>query len=133
MLKDIIVNLAIGAKSDPAVDYALSVAEMFGAHVTGMAFALKPVIPSMVIEGVSANVIHSAINENEGRARSAIGRLETLGKTLNVGVEGVMATETLVDAVERFATTARCYDLIIAAQADPDQPGEQDLYIEVGS
>ena len=34
MLKDLIVNLAVGAKSDPAADYALSVAQTFGAHLT---------------------------------------------------------------------------------------------------
>lgn len=129
MLKDIIVNLAVGAK---AILRWITRCQSptCSAHITGMALALKPVIPNMVIEGVGANVIHSAINENEEKARSAIGRFETLGKNLGIGAEGVRVTETLVDAVERFATAARCYDLAIAAQAEPDKPGEQNLYIE---
>ena len=35
MIKDIVVNLGLGAH-DPAGDYAVSVAEIFEAHVLGM-------------------------------------------------------------------------------------------------
>lgn len=130
MLKDLIVNLAVGAKSDPAADYALSVAQAFGAHLTGTAFALKPVIPNMVIEGVGTNVIDAAINENEKAAQAAIDRFESLAKKQGVAFGALSITETLVDAVERFAMTARCCDLAVVAQAEPDTPGEQDLFIE---
>ena len=84
MLKDLIVNLAIGAETDPTADYALSVAQTFGAHITGMAFALKPVIPSMGIEGLGPNIIHAAITENEKAALEAIERFEALAKRQGV-------------------------------------------------
>ena len=130
MIKDLIVNLAVGAGEDPAANYALSVAQMFNAQLTGTAIALKPVIPSMGIEGVGTNVIAAAINENEKAALAAIDRLHAFGKQQGVSTRAVRITETLTDAVQRFATTARSYDLAIVAQADPDNPGEQSLFIE---
>ena len=39
-------------------------------------------------------------------------------------------TETPVDAAERFASTARCYDLAILAQAEAERSDEDELYIE---
>lgn len=130
MLKDLIVNLAVGEKNDAVADYALSVAETFGAHVTGMAFALKPVIPSMIIGGIGPNVIDAAINENVSAAKVAIDHFEAVAKKQGVAMAAVRATETLVDAVERFAKAARCFDLSILPQTDPDKPGEQGMYIE---
>ncbi len=44
MIKDIVVNLGLGPH-DPAGDYAVSVAEAFGAHVLGIAVSYEPVIP----------------------------------------------------------------------------------------
>jgi nucleotide-binding universal stress UspA family protein len=129
MLKNLIVNLAVEAKDDRAADYAISVAQKFGAHLTGTAFALKPVIPTMIIE-VGTNVIDAAINENQRAAKATIDRFEALTKKQGVSSAAIGITETLVDAVERFARTARCYDLAIVAQAEPGTPGEQDLFIE---
>ncbi len=130
MLKDLIVNLTVDTKNDPAADYAVSVAQAFGAHLTGMAFALKPVIPGMTIEGLGANVIDAAINDAEKAAEAAVDRFQALAKKQGVAAGAVSVTETLVDGVERFAKTARCFDLSILPQADPDRSDEQDLYIE---
>ena len=38
MIKDILVNLSYGTSQDGVSNYALSVAETFGAHVVGTAF-----------------------------------------------------------------------------------------------
>ena len=51
MIKDLIVNLGLGAH-DPAGEYAVSLAEKFGAHVLGLAFAYEPVIPGAVMGGI---------------------------------------------------------------------------------
>ena len=40
MIKDLIVNLSVGAPRDTAADFALSIAEAFEAHVAGIAFAI---------------------------------------------------------------------------------------------
>ena len=38
MIKDILVNLSYGTSQDGVSNYALSVAETFGAHIMGTAF-----------------------------------------------------------------------------------------------
>jgi hypothetical protein len=45
MIKDIVVNLNVGAKATPAGDYAISVAAAFDAHLTGIAFLHDPIVP----------------------------------------------------------------------------------------
>ena len=130
MLKDLIVNLAVGAKSDPAAEYALSIAQMFDAHITGTAFALKPVIPGMVIEGVTADVVDSAIKENEQAAQAAILHFQASATKQGVSSETVSVTEMLVDATDRFARMARAFDISVVAQADPNGSGQEDLFIE---
>ena len=39
MIKDILVNLSYGTSQDGVSNYALSVADTFGAHIVGIAFA----------------------------------------------------------------------------------------------
>jgi hypothetical protein len=39
MIKDILVNLSYGTSQDGVSNYAVSVAETFGAHIVGIAFA----------------------------------------------------------------------------------------------
>jgi hypothetical protein len=55
MIKDILVNLSYGTSQDGVSNYALSIAETFGAHIVGTAFA--PVMASGV--RLSANFIRA--------------------------------------------------------------------------
>lgn len=130
MFKDLIVNLAVGATNDVAAEYAISLAQSYGAHLTGAAVALKPVIPSMTIEGIAPDLVGAEIAENEQAARAAGDRFQSLAKERGVMVEVVNFTEMLVDAVERFTRSVRSYDLSILPQADPENKAWQDLYIE---
>ena len=130
MLKDLIVNLALGTKAHPAADYALSIAETFEAHIAGMAFALKPVIPRMGIAGIGVDVIKNAITENEQAAQAAIQRFEASAKKQGVSAESGSATEMMIDAAARFAKMARAFDISVVAQADPDGYSAEDLFIE---
>lgn len=130
MLKDILVNLAVGAKSDPAADYALSIAAGFDAHITGTAFALKPVIPAMIVGGVAVDVIDQMVAENEKTARAAIEKFDANIKKQGVRGEAMRATEILIDAANRFGRMARTFDVSVVGQADPDGDGAEDLFIE---
>ncbi len=47
MIKDIVVNLTLGAETDPACRYAISLAEAYNAHITGVAFAYEPPLASV--------------------------------------------------------------------------------------
>src|ERR1700754_4586140 len=57
MIKDIVVNLSYGTSQDGVSNYALSVAETFGAHIVGTAFAYYPVMANGV--GLSTNFIRA--------------------------------------------------------------------------
>jgi hypothetical protein len=57
MIKDIVINLSVHGGHDPAVDYAVSIAEVFRAHITAIAFAYDPpiiygpaVVPALTCE-----------------------------------------------------------------------------------
>lgn len=129
MLKDLVVNLAVGTNNDPAANYAMALAQTCGAHLTGTAVALKPVIPSMTIQGIGPDIIGAAITANEEAARAASDRFLALAKSQGVTASITNLTETLADAVAGFAKIARTFDLSILLQGD-DDAGEQDMYIE---
>ena len=69
MIKDIVVNLGLGAH-DPAGDFAISVAEAFEAHVLGVAFVYDPVIPGSVMGGIPPEFIESQRAESDKKARA---------------------------------------------------------------
>ena len=75
MIKDIVVNLGLGT-SDPAGDYAVSIAEAFGAHLLGVAVSYEPVIPGNVMGGIPPELIESQRAESNKKARAAIARFE---------------------------------------------------------
>ena len=49
MIKNILVNLDTSSARDAARDYAISVASLFEAHLTGVAFAYEPVNPGTTL------------------------------------------------------------------------------------
>lgn len=130
MLKDIIVNLTPSQPHDPAADYAISLASLFGAHLTGVAFALEPSIPASAMGGIAGDVIDSAIAEAEQQAKDAIARFEAATKTQGVLSQHQMVTALVADAVNRFGQTARHFDLSVVLQPNPDDNTANDLILE---
>jgi nucleotide-binding universal stress UspA family protein len=130
MLKDIIVNLTPNRAQDPAADFAISLAGQFGAHLTGLAFALEPAIPAGAMGGIAANVIDNAIAEAERQAKDAIGRFEAAATKQGVLCEKRTITALLADAANRFGQIARHFDMSVAMQPDPDDNAGNDLFVE---
>lgn len=130
MPKDIVVNLTPGRTRDPAADYAVSLASQFGAHLTGLAFALEPAIPAGAMGGIAGDVIDSAIADAERQAKDAISAFENAAKKQGVLSEHRMVTALVADAVNRFGEIARHYDLSVVLQPDPDSASANDLFLE---
>ena len=91
MIKDILVNLSYGTSQDGVSDYAFSVAETFGAHIVGTAFAY-PVMASGV--RLPANFIRAQQAEaqeartegrGQGAARPAARSRSGSGRGIGVG------------------------------------------------
>ena len=130
MLKDLVVNLAVDGSTDPAAEYALSIAAAFEAHIAGTAFAFEPVISSTAMGDNSSYIIDSAIAENERAANAAIDRFEKAAKRRGVSAEARSITAQVVNAADRFGSIARRFDLSIVAQYDLEKAGVEDLFVQ---
>lgn len=117
MIRDILVNLATTTKHDRARDYALSLAEMFDAHLTGLAFAYEPIIPMMgPIDGLPASYIDEERAANEKSAQAAKSRF--LQASNAARSEAYSPNVTVSGAAHLFAKIGRNYDLCVVEQAN---------------
>ena len=84
MIKDILVNLSYGPSRDGVSNYALSVAETFGAHIVGIAFAY-PVVAVGV--GLPANFSRTQQAEAQERAESVATAFDEATRRAGVSAE----------------------------------------------
>lgn len=130
MFKDILVNLTLNLPRDPAADYAISLAGLFGSHLTGLAFALEPAIPASAMGGIAGNVIDAAIAESEQHAKDAISRFDAAARKQGLLSDTRRITALLADAANRFGEAARHFDMSVVMQPDPDSNTGNDLFLE---
>lgn len=120
MIKDIVVNLGLGA-NDPAGDYAVSIGEVFGAHVLGVAVSYEPVIPGTVMGGIPPEIIESQRAESNKKARAAIARFEQAAKRAGISMETRTISASISGAADQIGRIGRRFDLIVVGQ-----PGRKD-------
>jgi nucleotide-binding universal stress UspA family protein len=130
MIKDIVAYLKPGDGRDAATDYAISVAEAFGAHIAGVAFAYEPVIPASVMGGISVDLIESQRSENEQAAKAAIAKFNKLTDREGLSSETRMLNASMAGGADLFGRIARRFDLSVVGQAEPDVVAPTDLVIE---
>ena len=132
MIKDIVTNLSLRNSRDVAMDFAVSTAAAFDAHLAGIAFKLnEPIIPAMVdMYGMPPEVIESQRVENENMAKAALGRFEDAARGAALSAEPRMVDAQVATAPGRFADIARRFDLSVLGQPEPDQPTLDRLMIE---
>ncbi len=117
MIKDIVVNLGLGA-SDPAADFAISVASAFEAHLLGVGFVYDPVIPGSVMGGIPPEFIESQRAESESKAKNAIARFEQAAKRAGLSYETRTLNASISGAATRLGYLARRVDLAIVGQPE---------------
>ena len=71
MIRDIIVNLSVGKPHDVAGDFAVSTAALFGAHVSGLAFAAELPIGSLG-DSVSTAIFDTYRADQKAAAERAV-------------------------------------------------------------
>lgn len=130
MIKDVVVNLSLGAGRDPALDYALSLAEAFDAHICGIAFEYEPVIPPTFMGGVSTDLIEAQRAENKKVADAALARFEAAAKRSSLSAEHRSFQATLMGAADTFAQIARRFDISVVGQSEPEKASPQEFVIE---
>jgi nucleotide-binding universal stress UspA family protein len=131
MIKDIAANLSLRDSPDVAMDFAVSVAAAFNAHLAGIAFIYEPIIPVMIdMYGIPPDVIESQRVENERAAKAAVGRLDEASRSAGIAAEAHMLDAAVATAPGVFARLARRFDLSILGQPEPEQPALDRLIVE---
>lgn len=130
MIKDAVVNLPVGNPQNRVVDFAVSVASTFDAHLAGVAFVYDPFVPMVDVAAIPADLIESQRIENENAAMAAISKFEEAARRSVVSAESGKLEAELLGASDLFGRIARRFDLSIVAQAEPDKPGPEDSIIE---
>jgi hypothetical protein len=136
MIKDIVVNLGLGT-TDPAGDYAVSIAEIFEAHLLGIAVSYEPVIPGTIMGGVPPEVIEGQRAESNKRARAAITRFEQAAKRAGISMETRIIAASVSGAADQIGRIARRFDLAVVGQPAresslPDRLVDEGVLFESG-
>jgi nucleotide-binding universal stress UspA family protein len=128
MIKDIVVNLA---KNGSAVSsYAVSVAAALQAHLTGIAFAYDPILPISDGGYIPAEVVELQRADNEAVAESAIKNFTAAADGAGISAEPLRLNASLAEAADQFARAARCFDLAIVGQGQPDATSMEQIIPE---
>ena len=136
MIKDIVVNLGLGAQ-DPAVEYAVSLGEQFEAHVLGIAVSYEPVIPGTIMGGIPPEIIESQRAESNAKARAAIARFEQAAKRAGISAETRTIRTSISGAADQIGRIGRRFDLIVVGQprrerSMPDEVVDEGVLFESG-
>jgi nucleotide-binding universal stress UspA family protein len=129
MIKDIIVNLGLGER-DPAGEVAVSIAEMFAAHVLGLAFAYEPIIPGALMGSIPAEFIESQRAEASAKAKIAIARFEELARRAGVSYEHRTLNASLSSASDQLGRLARRFDFVVVGQPERERPVPEEMVDE---
>jgi nucleotide-binding universal stress UspA family protein len=130
MIKDIVVNLTPGAKDDPAYHYALSLAEAFDAHLTGVSFAYDPPWPPAVADLGGAQILQSLLEKSRADARATAAQFEASAKRSQLSVQTLTPEASPPGAAEAIAILVRAYDLAVLKQASPENDATSQDIIE---
>lgn len=136
MIKDIVVNLGLGT-SDPAGDYAVSVAETFGSHLLGIAVRYEPVIPGTVMGGIPPEIIESQLAEAAKKASAAVARFEKSAQRAGISSETRTLSTSISGAADEIGRIGRRFDLVIVGQPQrqeslPDEVIDEAVLFESG-
>jgi nucleotide-binding universal stress UspA family protein len=129
-MKDLLVNLSVSESPDPAVDFAVSLAEAFGAHVTAAAFAYDPVVAVSVMGGMPSDFLDAQRVESEQAAEAARARFEQAANRAGIAFESHAFSTGVAGAADQFARMARRFDLSIVRQAEADAGGPEEIIAE---
>jgi nucleotide-binding universal stress UspA family protein len=130
MVKDIVVNLSLGDRRDPAAEFAVSAAAALDAHVAGVAFVYDPFVPAMDMGVIPADLIEIQRVENERLAANAIARFDETARRNAVSAQTRNIDASTSAAPETFARIARRFDLSIVAQPRPETSGTDEMLAE---
>jgi nucleotide-binding universal stress UspA family protein len=130
MIKDILVGLPAGDTPAGVVEYSVSVATTFDAHLAGLTFAYEPIVPGTMFDGFTPDILATFRAESEKLGRAAIAKFNEAARRAGLSAEAHMLETGPAGAGELFAEIARHYDLAVLPQSAPETEGREELMIE---
>jgi nucleotide-binding universal stress UspA family protein len=118
MIKDIVVNLKVGAKANSASDYAISVTAALDAHLTGVVFLYAPIVPTSA--GYVPPELEVIGRHNQTAIEAARESFTTASTRAGIKAEPLTLSASLVSAGDQFGQIARRFDLAVVGQAEPE-------------
>jgi nucleotide-binding universal stress UspA family protein len=130
MIKDIVVNLPIGRPRDVVSGFAVSVAELFTAHLTAIAFAYEPAVAAVGYDGITPAILDDWRAEQQAEAERAQKSFDDEARSRDIAADSLIYPEGLGSCAGTFSEIARNYDLSILGQATPEDDIPESLVIE---
>jgi nucleotide-binding universal stress UspA family protein len=130
MIQDIIVNLSVGRPQDPALDYAVTLAQAFDADLTGVAFRYEPVIVASPMDGMPVDLIEAQRVESAKTANEAIARFKRVTGKTKLSAETQTVDVSASGAGDQFGRLARTFDIAVVGQPPPDHSAAEDLIVQ---
>lgn len=130
LLKNVVVNIGVSDESDATVNYAISIAEAFDAHLTAVAFAHDPIVPETIFDGFAADLAATYRGQVLKAANAAKRRFDEAVRLAGIAAESHLLDATVPGAADMFGQIARRYDLSVVAQGKPDKSPLEELIIE---
>ena len=128
MIKDVVVNL--GLERDAPARVAVSLAEMFGAHVLGLAFAYEPIIPGTIMGSVPAELIERQRAEASGKAKAAVAQFEEIARRSALSYERRILSTSLSGASDQLGRIARRFDIVVVGQPEREHAAADEIVDE---
>jgi len=120
MIKDAVVSLPTDKSRGPLIEFAVSVATAFNAHLTGAAFSFDPPVGALSFP-VVPTVIDAWIAEIRAAADRAKADFDRKVGQTGLSSDSLVISGSEFDAADAFARLARSCDLSIIAQPRPDE------------
>ena len=130
MIKDVVVHLSLDASRDTMNDFAISVADIFQAHISGIAFIYKPVLLTDDDAAIPDDLIDGLWAESQRRADTLTSAFNEAIRRTSLLSESRTLKSSITGAPSLFAKFARRFDLSIVGQTNPDHPENSHLMIE---
>ena len=131
-----ICDIAVPVQSEsnrpawPAQGYAISLAAIFGAHLTAIAPSFVQPVTGMLRTEIPAELIEEAERQADTAAQTAISSFEErAARAARAGVlhQGVVQRGGLAEFADAFATKARAFDLAVVPQPEGEGLWEREL------
>jgi nucleotide-binding universal stress UspA family protein len=130
MIKDLLVNIAVGIENDATLDYAFALAKAFEAHAAGVALAQEAVPPAMLADEVPPTWIEEFRLAAREAADAAVARCNAAAGRAGIAVEARAMPASYDGGGELFARIARRFDLSVVRQDEPERAGPENVIIE---